>query len=423
HLYAKTIVIEKNGTVTAFVACDLISLPHQLVKETRKLLEKQIGIPGSNLIMSATHVHAGPQLNPLFWNAVGGTPKQKSKEYTHNLPSKIIKSIRLAKKELQPARVSVGSTKQNSINFNRRFLMKDGTVETNPGRLNPDIVKPTGPTDPDLSVVYFESMDAEPLATLVNFSLHVAVRTGNQITADFPGRIASVLADVKGKEMVTIFTNGMSGNINHVDVDQHQLFGSREESVRIGTILAGNVLEMYPSLRKVESNSLKVHTQPVNLPIPDIQPDKAEWATEVIRQFGDPEHPSSFSDVVEAWRILDLIELDEGLQARHAVTTTVPLSEDGQALMSEVQAITLGDELALVGYPGDAFVELGLSIKEHSPFPFTVVSEQSGNGVLSYVPNKEAFAEGDYEVRSARIKPGGGEIMVEAVINMLNNLR
>lgn len=422
HLYAKILIFEKEGVKTAFIACDLISLPHELVMRTRELISQQTRIPDTNIIMTATHAHAGPQMNPSFWDAVGGEPKQKSREYYSNLPSKIVEGVQLAQKKLQPARVSVGTVKQNTINFNRRFLMKDGTFRMNPGRLNPDIIRPTGPIDPDVSVVYFESVDSQPIATLVNFALHVAVIGGRHFTADFPGTLSSLLADVKGEEMVTIFTNGTSGNINHNDVTKPSQFNSQEESVRIGTILAGDVLKAYPSLRNIEVNSLGIQTRAVELPAPEVERRETEWAKDVFRRYGSEEDPPPFNDVVEAWRIIDLSDLDRGLQSRHELTTTVPLIPGGGAIESEVQAITLGDELALVGFPGDAFVELGLAIKENSPFPFTVVSEQSGNGNLSYVPNRKAFSEGGYEVISARFSPGGGELLVDASVQMLIDL-
>lgn len=421
-LHAKILVFEKEGVQTAFVACDLISLPHELVLRTRRMVERQTGIPSSHIIMTATHAHAGPQLNPSFWNAVGGEPMQKSREYYKNLPSKIVDGIQLAQEKLQQARISVGTVKQNSVNFNRRFLMKDGTFNTNPGRLNPDIVRPVGPIDPEVSVIYIESLDSEPIATLVNFALHVAVMGGRYFTADFPGTLSSLLADVMGDDMVTIFTNGTSGNINHNDVTKPSQFNSREESVRIGTILAGDVLRTYPSLQDIEVNSLGIQTKTVELPVPEVEPGEIEWAKGIFERYGSQENPPPFSDVVEAWRIIDLSYMEGGLQSRHETTTTVPLIEGGGAIESEVQAITLGDELALVGFPGDAFVELGLAIKENSPFPFTVVSEQSGNGVLSYVPNRKAFSEGGYEVVSARFKPGGGELLVEATVRILIDL-
>jgi hypothetical protein len=84
-----------------------------------------------------------------------------------------------------------------------------------------------------------------------------------------------------------------------------------------------------------------------------------------------------------------------------------------------VQAITLGDDLAWAGMPGDAFVELGLAIKQNSPFRQTIVSEQPGSGAISYVPNRKAFPEGAYEVISAPFAPGGGELLSEAAIKLL----
>ncbi len=422
HLYAKILVFEKEGVQTAFIACDLISLPHELVLRTRELAEQQTGIPASHIVMTATHAHAGPQLNPSFWKAVGGEPKQKSREYYNHLPSKIVEGIKLAQVKLQPARISVGTVQQNTVNFNRRFLMKDGTFQMNPGRLNPDIVRVAGPVDPDISVVYFESLDSQPIATLVNFALHVAVMGGPHFSADYPGTISSLLAVVKGEEMVTIFTNGTSGNINHINVSKPGQFNSREESVRIGTILAGDVLKAYPSLKDIEVNSLNIKSSTVELPVPEVSPDETEWAKDIMKKIGSQENQPSFNDVVEAWRIMDLSDFEGGLQYRHEITTTVPLIEGGGAIESEVQVIVLGDELALVGFPGDAFVELGLAIKENSPFPFTVISEQSGNGVLSYVPNRKAFSEGGYEVISARIAPGGGELLVDASIRILIDL-
>ncbi|MEX2595066.1 MAG: neutral/alkaline non-lysosomal ceramidase N-terminal domain-containing protein [Anditalea sp.] len=420
-LFAKALVFEKGGVRTAFIALDLISLPHEIVMRTRELIAERTDIPDTHIMMTATHVHAGPQLNPLFWGAVGGLPRQKSKEYAKELPAMIAESVQMAETRLQTVRVSVGTIQENAVNFNRRFLMKDGSFKMNPGRLNENSIRPVGPVDPELSVIQFESLDSKPVAFLVNFALHVAVVGGNHFSADFPGTLSTLLAKVHGEEVVTVFTNSTSGNINHVDVNRPDQLESYAESTRIGTILAADVLKALPSLRPIKINTLQVHTEAVELPVPSVQQKEVTWAHEVIGRFGKPE-PPPFSEVVQAWRILDLAPLEGGIKARHRLTTTVPLTEDGGALRSEVQAITLGDELALVGFPGDAFVELGLSIKMNSPFPFTVVNEQSGNGTISYVPNRKAFPEGSYEVSSARFAPGGGEIWVDAAIRSLIEL-
>ena len=417
-LYAKALILDQGGTKVVMIAVDLISLPHALVAQTRELITQRMGIPGTNIMMMATHVHAGPQMNPMFWEAVGDVPQQKSEAYASHLPTLIAESVQRAEARLQPARVSVGTTQQNAVNFNRRFLMKDGSFTMNPGKLNPNSVRPAGPVDPELSVLYVESLDAQPVATLVNFALHVAVVGGSHFSADFPATLSDLLANVYGKDMVTLFTNGTSGNINHIDVTQPNQLSGHKESARIGTILAADVLEVLSSLHPIEIDTLRVRAETVELPVPAVPSDEVKWAQQVIARYGKSPSPP-FDEVVRAWRILDLVEPEGGVQARHASTTTVPLTRGGGALQSEVQVITLGNELALVGFPGDAFVELGLVIKLHSPFPFTVVNEQSANGSISYVPNRKAFSEGGYEVISARFAPGGGERLVDAAVRTL----
>ena len=419
ELYIKTLVFEQAGQRVAFITLDVISLPHLLVMKSRALIHKQTGIAVNNIILNATHLHAGPQMNPLFWDVVGGSAKLKSQEFTLKLPELILESVKSAISKIQPVHVSIGNVQETSISFNRRFLMKDGTFKTNPGKLNPNIVRPAGPIDPSLSMVYFESLDKKPVAILVNFALHVAVVGGNNFSSDFPGVMSDLIGKVKGEEVVTVFTNGTSGNINHIDVSNSNQLSGFDESQRIGTILADRVLNSLNSLRPIAITSLKATIQAVNLPVFKVV-EKLEmiWAKDVISKFGNPKG-SGFADVVSAWRILDLVKYQGGLDTRHNSTTTVPLTVDGSALESEVSVIAFGDQMALVGFPGDAFVELGLGIKLNSPFPFTIVSEQSGNGTLSYIPNKKAFPEGQYEVNSARYRSGGGESLVDAALEAL----
>jgi neutral ceramidase len=420
-LYARVLVFDKEGVNAALIAVDLVSVPYEIAVKTRELIRQLTGIPVTNIILSATHAHAGPQMNPLFWKAVGGLPAQKSEEYVRNLPGMIAKSVQMAVTGLQPVRVSFGTVQENSVNFNRRFLMKDGSFKMNPGRMNSNIIRPAGPVDADVSVAYFESIESKPVAVLANFALHPAIIEGKNISADFPEVVSSLIAKVKGNEMVTVYTNGTSGNINHIDVSNGNQLGGFDESGRIGTIIAADVMKAFSNLHPVEIGSLQVRSQVVELPVPKIQPEEVEWAQQIMSRYGKPQ-PPRFEDVVRAWRILDLVELNGGDQVRYESSTTVPLIKGGGALRSEVQVIVLGDKLALVGFPGDAFVELGLAIKLNSPFPYTIVNEQSGNGTLSYVPNRKAFAEGGYEAESARFSPGGGEILVDTVIRILISL-
>jgi hypothetical protein len=203
--------------------------------------------------------------------------------------------------------------------------------------------------------------------------------------------------------MLTLFTNGMSGNINHIDVTDTRGLPGHAAAARVGTALAAGVLKAYRHLRPVAVERLLARTERLDLPVPKVTSDDIERAKQTMAGFGKP-GAAPFHDVVQAWKVLDVAALA------------------GKPLDTEVQAIAVGDDLAWVGMPGDAFVELGLAIKQNSPFRKTIVSEQSGSGAISYVPNRKAFPEGGYEVISARFAPGGGEMLSEAAIRLLIDL-
>lgn len=84
--------------------------------------------------------------------------------------------------------------------------------------------------------------------------------------------------------------------------------------------------------------------------------------------------------------------------------------------------IALGDQVALVGLPGEIFVELGMAIKKASPFRHTIVAELANGSLTAYVPDRDAYPQGGYEVLNARGAPGSGELLVESAVRMLKKL-
>ena len=65
--------------------------------------------------------------------------------------------------------------------------------------------------------------------------------------------------------------------------------------------------------------------------------------------------------------------------------------------------------------------ELGLAIKQDSPFPRTIIAELA-NGAIGYIPSRRAYAQGNYEVISARCAEGSGERLVDAAVRLLKEL-
>ena len=75
--------------------------------------------------------------------------------------------------------------------------MKNGSVGWNPGKLNPNIVKPAGPIDPAVPVVYAETLGGQPLATYVNFAMHLDTTGGMLFSSDYAHPLAQILSRVK----------------------------------------------------------------------------------------------------------------------------------------------------------------------------------------------------------------------------------
>ena len=200
--------------------------------------------------------------------------------------------------------------------------------------------------------------------------------------------------------MMTIFANGACGNLNHINVNWGGPQKGREEATRLGTILAGSVLKAYMDLKPVADTTLRVRSQVLQLPLAPITPEDVQEAKATVEK----KDKAKFMEQVKAYKVLDVEK------------------REGKPLEVEVQVITMGDSLAWVSLPGEIFVELGLSIKAASPFAQTHIAELA-NGSIGYIPNRSAYAEGNYEVVSARCAEGSGEMLVQAAVKMLEELK
>jgi hypothetical protein len=401
-LHAKAIVIASDDQKVALVACDLIGIPPAVIEEARQLIQTGVGIRGENVMISATHSHTGPLIpgGGARDGAYGGN-LPIARQYRAELPRKIADSVRLANRRLTPAHIAFGKGREESISFNRRFFMKDGSVGWNPGKLNLNIVKPAGPIDPDVPVVFFEALTGEPLATYVNFALHQDTVGGMEASADYAYTLSTLLGKVKSESMLTVFTIGAAGNINHIDVKSATPQKGHDEAARIGTVLSGEVVKTYAKLQPVRGGKLQSVHRSVTLDLAPLEAGDEERATQFANQV-DAGTTVKFLDTVFAFRALDTV-------ARH-----------GKPLDAEVQVITLGDQIAWVGLPGEIFTELGSAIKQASPFPLTIVAELA-HGPVTYIPNTGAFPQGNYEVVSSRASQGSGEKLVAAARQLLND--
>lgn len=407
-IFAKAMVIENGKEKVAIVECDFVSISEYIVAEVRKLVQKSVGLDAAHVMIGATHSHTGPII-PSYPTALnigvdpGSSGGKILAEYIARLPALIAKSIEQANANLVSGKLSFGFGHEGSISFNRRYFMTDGTVGWNPGLQNPKIIKPAGPIDSVVDVLYAESAEGRPISTFVNFALHLDEVGGSDVSADLPFTLSTILGKVKGSDMVTIFSQGCSGNINHINVKGTAPQSGNFVAERNGAILAGEVIKTYARLSALNVDSIKVSREIIPIPLVEISKDEMEWARKTAAKFGKPD-AAPFLDLVKAFKMLDVEK------------------RNGQPLQIEIQVIAFGDQCAIVSFPDEIFTELGTYLKSRSPYPYTIISELT-NGSNGYIPDRKAYMEGNYEPISTRAAAGSGEILVENALRMLKSLK
>jgi hypothetical protein len=398
-LYAKTMVIEKDGVHAAIVVLDLSGTVRPIVAEARKLIQKECGIEGDHVMISGTHTHSGPQQpRGSMMDEITKVNSPAGVSYTSMLPVWIAESVKQAKAKLMPVTASSTLGRAEGISFNRRIL-REGQQEAvwQPQKLTPKD-RPAGPVDPEVGVLVFEAA-GKPVASLLNFAMHpTSVGGGVKISADYPGVFTKLVSERHGAEMISIFANGCCGNINHNDY----FTGKRRTTLELGTALADAVDVAWADLKSLTTFTPRIRSEQVVLKRRSFTEEQIAKAKEMAANM----FTKSFGTVPMA----------------ETVCILETVAKQNEPLLAEVQVMAFSEELAIVALPGEIFVELGLALKKASPFKHTLIAELA-NGSIGYVPNREAFPQGNYEIVSARNEIGSGEKLIETALKLLGEVK
>lgn len=391
-IMAKALVLDDGQTKVAIVVCDLQAIEATEVNAARELASKATGVPPQNVMISATHTHTGPQVRRKRVVPV-------NEEYLAALPGMIAQAIAQAHENLRPATARLGEECEDRLVFNRRYRFADGRVAFNPRKQAEGILGPDGPIDPQINVLRLDGDDGEPIAILANYSMHPDVMGGNEVSADFPGQASRIVGSVYESHPLVIYMQGACGNTNHRDISDPGEQKGPAEVMRISRVLAGKILA-------ASELSVPFGGEPIRITRRMLQiayhPLTEELRAKAARVLKDPKAGDFDRAQAEAIEKYDL---------------------DGRTASVEVQAIRIGDT-AVMGIPGEYFVEYGLSIKEWSPFPQTFVAELANN-TFGYIPTQDAFHPGTYEtmpIVSTTLEPSAGVRMANAAGELLREL-
>ena len=395
-LFARALVIDDGDTAIALVTCDLVSIREESVVNARQQIAAATDIPGGNALICCTHTHTGPITRGDRSSATFGS---MSESYMANLEAQIAGAVQEAWESRTQGTLRIGKSQETRIAFNRRFHMRDGSVKTNPGKNNPDVIEPVGPIDPDVYVLLAESSRGDPIGVLVNYSLHADTTGGDQISADYSGWMEKHFKNMSPEldDAVLLYANGYCGDINHVNVNDPDQLKGFAESERIGRLLAESATQALSHLEPLQGGIVHAAQRIEALPAVVPTAEDIAWAREAVAASPMGGGPGR-DDLVKAHRDLALQELNE------------------QHFDTEVQVLAVGN-VAITALPGEIFVELGLAIKEHSPFEHNLLAELA-NGNLGYICTEEAYPQGAYEPTSSRVQPGSGEQLVRAALDL-----
>jgi len=363
-----------NETVRlAVVGVDLINISKEIVEESRKLAEARCGIPSANILIGASHTHNGGPVENCW--AV-----EKDPAYCKMVAERIAEAVTKAGETAVEARIGGGLGQEDGVSYNRRFRMKDGTIRTHPGKMNPDIVAPAGPMDPDVAVIAAEDLNGKPLGCIVNFACHGTTLGGSMVSADWIYPLRQTIRGGLGADMGVVFLNGACGDVTQVDNRNPRPAEFGEAwARRIGMSVGSVALNVLAKAEFAADAPLAVRSETLALPIRDLGNSDEELVKREAPGIG--------------LGTGDEVYLKEAALVREmkAKSPTVDV---------ELLTMRIGSA-AIASNPAELFCQFGINIKHASPWKPTMVVELA-NGCCGYVGTPEAFLGGGYEVRTAR---------------------
>jgi len=327
---------------------------------------------------------------------------------------------------LQPASVGCGIGRADGISFNRRPVNVEGktvmslvlepgqaTVAASAGhalrrawqrggdkgpRLSPPLEGlgglRAGPSDPEIPLLKITSPDGQPLGGLVNFGCHPVVGGDDNfyaISPDYPYEARQAFEATVGAPLA--FCLGCAG-------DQVPAWRGGDSRVRVGRSLGAAAARAWYQIRECNSDvPVATAKRDIVLDVVDL-PSVAE-AEAALAAVDDPQGTG-------------------GMMQRHILNLARKF-EGKPGIETEIIACRIGD-FAAVGLPGETLMEIGLQIKQQSPFETTAVVTLC-NDCIGYISTAQAHREGGYEPEWSAPGPGAERQIVDAALDLLRELR
>jgi hypothetical protein len=392
-LWARAAVFESGEGKVGFIQLDHLSVRWTLVSRIREEIKKRFSFPAENIMVAATHNHAGPDQRGTESFLVKPTPDQM--EYIGSVVERCAECFGKAIAGTREVTVGFNSVFNFEVGHNRRTIMRDGFVKSQTSAAaNKNFLCLEGPRDAEVAVLAAKDSDGKVIGVLVNYACHPTHHGGtNEISAGYPGVLAAELK--KAGVPSSVFLNGAYGNIIHADFETGKHL-SKEES---GASLSKSVMSALEGMEYKDNLKINSGKVTAELPFRKFTDDEAKGRIPGAQRFRSDEYYNAMTDL---------------LKKRIA---------EQKVKLAELQTIRIGD-VSFSGVPAEYFVEHQLELKK-SLHPFHALTVGGANGMMGYVPTKDAFTRGGYETTlmlGSRMAPETGEMILGKNIETVKKL-
>ena len=422
-LHVRAVAFQRGEGRAVICLIDAIGIGREMSDLAKARAAEKTGWKPEEMLICATHTHSAPK---------GGEGTRGKEAYEtlkhHKLEEAIVRAIQ----SLQPARVGFSSDEEPSEVRNRRWFLKQGTMPPNPlGELDRvktnanrnHLVRPAGPTDPEICVIDVRTTRNKPLALIANYALHyvggipkVKEEDGRLVgmaSSDYFGEFSRVMPFRIGgtnppEDFVALMTNGASGDINNLVFTGTRAPRSPFEQARIVASKAADTA--WRAVKKIENYDDKpiVEVLQREVDLPYRKPAKREiiLAESLLKKSSKERNEINKRTTSVANRVIEYSGPD------HPETEPVI-----------IQAMRIGEQ-AIVSMPFEVLVEIGLEIKKKSPFARTFLISMA-NGGYGYLPPPNQHKLGGYEtwLGTSRFQPQSSELLIDHLLQMLKELK
>ena len=400
-LYVNALAFSDGENTAVVLVCDLLGIYNTQARTWAEEVGEKAGIPAEAVFLCHTHTHTGP--------VICGVREPSDPQYDQWIFRRLCDAAVMAMGDLKPV-ISVRATEGESKGyaFSRRFKMKDGRYQTWANYCDPDIVSYAGASDNSFRLVRMER-DGGAELVLVNYQVHPDTMSGDGISADYPGVLREEIEKAHPGARC-VFFDGAEGNMGTTDWwhGSDKRMKGKENAVRIGKLLAADVLKAYDAVKPVEGETVSFG----QVLVPCKTKRDSSRIPEAERLIALHEAGKD-DDIGPDWIATPLV-------AEAYVLKRLEAGDLDQVEM-KVSAVSVGG-LALLGIAGEPFCEIGIHIRENSPYAMTFVCCQT-NGCEGYYPTAEAYDQGGYEPRNTRFPKGIGEILQDAADDLLKRIK